>query len=235
MPPGPIANIETFISYARQDSEFALKLVHDLRTAGVRVWFDRTDIPVGKDWTQAVEAALASCERFLVILSPASVTSKNVLAELNFALDEGKRVFPVLYRDCKRPFRIRSAQYADFTTDYDIGLSDLARTFGPGKFRQSEGTESEQLNLNAVAGTVEKASKGRPRRWIWYAAVIALLTALGVFLADRAIRGHEISGQKTQQGRTSSPQNSPRQVPRSPAAQKSGSGSCRIVSANGGV
>jgi isopentenyl diphosphate isomerase/L-lactate dehydrogenase-like FMN-dependent dehydrogenase len=42
----------TFISYAREDSEFALKLVRDLRQAGANVWLDRTDIPVGQNWKE---------------------------------------------------------------------------------------------------------------------------------------------------------------------------------------
>jgi hypothetical protein len=120
--PAPAAQSgKTFISYAREDAEFALKLTGDLRKSGANLWLDRFDIPVGKNWPRAVEEALDSCGQFLVILSPASVGSDGVSAELNFALDEGKRIFPVLYKDCKRPFRIRSSQYADFTADYQTG------------------------------------------------------------------------------------------------------------------
>jgi hypothetical protein len=128
MAPAPAESAQTFISYAREDSDFALKLVRDLRKAGAHIWFDRIDIPVGKNWPRAVEEALNRCGRFLVILSPASVGSDNVMAELNFALDEGKQILPVLYRDCKRPFRVRAAQYADFTSEYQAGLSTLLET-----------------------------------------------------------------------------------------------------------
>lgn len=116
---------KTFISYARDDSEFALKLAGDLRAAGANVWLDRFDIPVGADWPRAVQEALDSCSNCLVVLSPASVGSNNVMAEMNFALDEGKRIFPVLYQECKRPFRVRSSHHADFTTDYQAGFSAL--------------------------------------------------------------------------------------------------------------
>ena len=125
--PTPAESPTTFISYAREDAAFALKLAADLRKAGANIWIDRFDIPVGKNWPRAVQEALDSCSHFLIILSPTSVGSDNVLAELNFALDEGKQIFPVLYQECKRPFRVRAAQYADFTAGYQTEFSALLK------------------------------------------------------------------------------------------------------------
>ena len=123
----PAESTRSFISYAREDAEFALKLAADLRQAGVNVWVDRFDIPVGKNWPRAVEEALDSCGQFLLILSPVSVLSDNVMAELNSALDEKKPVLPVLYQACRLPFRVRASQYADFTADYRTGFSTLLK------------------------------------------------------------------------------------------------------------
>jgi formylglycine-generating enzyme required for sulfatase activity len=117
----------TFISYSRADSKFALSLAEDLRAAGLSIWMDQFDIPVGANWDRAVEAGLASCGQFLVVLSPSSVTSDNVRAELNFALAEGKKIIPVLHQDCKRPISIYSRQYADFTADYQTAFTELRR------------------------------------------------------------------------------------------------------------
>jgi sulfatase modifying factor 1 len=94
----------TFISYAREDSEFALKLARDLRQAGANIWVDQLDIVGGARWDHAVQQALDDCPRMVVILSPASIPRNNVLDEARYALDEGKEVIPVLYRECKVPF-----------------------------------------------------------------------------------------------------------------------------------
>ena len=59
-----------FFSYARTDSEFALKLARDLKAAGASVWLDQLDIPPGQRWDRAVEDALGHCEQVLVVLSP---------------------------------------------------------------------------------------------------------------------------------------------------------------------
>ena len=42
-----------------------------------------------------------------VVLSPRSVTSQNVMDEVSYALEEGKRVVPIVCEDCKVPFRLR--------------------------------------------------------------------------------------------------------------------------------
>src|SRR5215472_12424472 len=86
---------------------------------------DKLDIRLGQRWEFEVESALNGCSRMLVIVSPASVVSKNVLAEAAYAIDEGKEVIPVLIMECKIPFRLRPFQYADLSTDYNSGLDEL--------------------------------------------------------------------------------------------------------------
>ena len=119
-----------FFSYSRQDSEFVLKLAKDLRRHGAAVWLDQLDIAPGEHWDSAVERALANCPRMLVVLSPSSVDSTNVMDEVSFALEEHKLVIPFLYRDCKIPFRLRRVQYIDARTDYESGLHELLRMLG---------------------------------------------------------------------------------------------------------
>jgi hypothetical protein len=95
-----------FFSYSREDSEFALRLAEDLKAAGANVWIDQIDIHPGEEWDSAVEEAVAKAPRMLLILSPASVKSKNVRNEISFALDENKVIIPVLFRDCTIPLQL---------------------------------------------------------------------------------------------------------------------------------
>ncbi|MEP7111215.1 MAG: toll/interleukin-1 receptor domain-containing protein, partial [Ferruginibacter sp.] len=73
----------TFFSYARSDLDFVLKLAKKLREAGAELWMDTLDIKAGKRWDESVEAALNNASRLVVILSPASVSSHNVMDEVN--------------------------------------------------------------------------------------------------------------------------------------------------------
>lgn len=139
MPPeAPIA----FFSYSREDSEFALRLAADLRAAGASVWIDQLDIGPGQLWDRAVQNALESCPSVLIILSPASVKSDNVMDEINFALDQKKTLIPVLYRDCDIPFRVRRFQHLDFRTEYDKMLQELRRWLHLGGTMQADATSA---------------------------------------------------------------------------------------------
>ncbi len=123
MPDAPIA----FFSYSREDSDFALRLANDLRAAGSAVWIDQLDIGPGERWDRVVQQALESCPTVLIILSPASVNSNNVMDEVSFALDQQKAIIPVLYRDCDIPFRVRRFQHVDFRDNYEHMLEELKR------------------------------------------------------------------------------------------------------------
>lgn len=121
-------NPPIFISYSRQDGEFALRLGRDLRAEGVDLWMDQLDIPPGGRWDREVERALKSCRTLIVILSSDAVASENVMDEVGYALAESKRVVPVVCRPCELPFRLQRVQYVDLSTDYRPGLQRLLAT-----------------------------------------------------------------------------------------------------------
>ena len=114
-----------FVSYSRDDLDFVLRLCRDLRAAGAAIWLDKLDIAPGEEWDQAVERGLSACGHLLIVLSPQSVASQNVLDEVGFALAREKRIVPVLFKDCEIPFRLARLQYVDARTDYD-GADDWA-------------------------------------------------------------------------------------------------------------
>lgn len=102
-----MASETTFFSYSRTDSAFVLKLAKDLRNKGTDLWLDQLDIKAGSHWDASIEAALNSASRMIVVLSPASVGSNNVMDEVSYALESGKTVIPILMSECKSPFRLR--------------------------------------------------------------------------------------------------------------------------------
>ena len=92
---------KAFVSYSREEAAFVLRLCQDLRSAGAAIWLDKLDIRPGEEWDQAVERGLSECGRMLVVLSPNSVASQNVLDEVGFALAKKKTILPVLFRIVK--------------------------------------------------------------------------------------------------------------------------------------
>jgi TPR repeat protein len=121
--PGPSA----FVSYSREDSEFALRLAQDLKAAGANVWLDQLELVPGHPWDNAIEDALLAAPLMLVVLSPTSVKSENVRDEISYALKQGKTVIPVLYMECVIPLRLERKQHIDFRRDYARGLAHLLK------------------------------------------------------------------------------------------------------------
>ena len=119
-----------FVSYARDDGEFVLRLSNGLREAGVSIWMDQLDLKPGDQWDAAVERALQHYSGLIVVLSPRSATSRNVMDEVSYALEENKTVLPVLMEQCDIPFRLRRFQRADFTSDFQTGLQMLNDAVG---------------------------------------------------------------------------------------------------------
>jgi hypothetical protein len=120
--------------HSSRDKEFAGRLSEDLKKEGIRVWIDEAEIKVGDSLIEKIEEGIEEMEYLGVILSPDSVKSNWVTKELNVAMaKEIKRkevkVLPILYKKCKIPSFLEEKKYADFTKDYNQGLSELLDRF----------------------------------------------------------------------------------------------------------
>jgi TPR repeat protein len=147
----------TFFSYCRQDKEFATRLAEDLKASGANVWMDRLDIAPGQEWDDAVEEAVSQCPRMLLLLSSASVQSRNVRNEVAYALDEKKTIIPVLYQDCTIPLQLRRIQHIDFRTDYADGLKTLLKVLGAEQQAQPQATSV--ASVSAIEGHPARTDK----------------------------------------------------------------------------
>ena len=119
-----------FISYSRSDQAFALRFARDLKTAGLDVWVDQLDIPIGQNWDRSVEAAVRDCEGFVIILSPRSAASEHVADEVACALEDRKHIIPILIEKCTIPMRLARLQFIDATSDYDNALARFQLIIG---------------------------------------------------------------------------------------------------------
>lgn len=183
---------DLFLSYAREDAAFALRLAKDLRAAGVAIWIDQLDIVPGEPWDNAIERALHACARMLIVLSPDSVSSENVKDEIAFALRKQKPIVPVLLQACEVPLRIGRLQHIDFIADYQRGLQRLLSSLGLEE-KPAASVKEEPRPEPQPVGSIEKKPEPRPApspppsfpqpnkkafAWQRYAGAFALVAAL---------------------------------------------------------
>lgn len=171
----PAFRTKIFISYSRRDEYFARCLAHDVEDAGADVWIDVDDIPIGSNWSSAIQEGLRSCDVMLLIMSPSAMSSRNVEDEWQYFLDKGKPVIPLYWLETELHFQLRRLQYVDFRAnhvDYDKALQNLVNTLDDIGVHLGEITQPlvrrdrflEELAKHQLASLEERqASKDRER------------------------------------------------------------------------
>ena len=93
--------MQIFLSYARQDEEFARRLSSHLMKHGLSVWSPENELLPGDNVWFRVGEALKKSNAMVVLISPDSMRSKYVRQEIEYALGDPNyegRVFPVEIR-----------------------------------------------------------------------------------------------------------------------------------------
>lgn len=138
-----------FISYSHHDKEFVDRLAAQLVRRNVNIWLDRWELSVGDSLIDKIQDAVDGASALLVILSKASVASewckKELSAGLLRELEERRIVvMPVMLEDCDVPVFARGKLFADFRTNFDVGLRavvvSVAKVTNPSLARFQEPT-----------------------------------------------------------------------------------------------
>jgi hypothetical protein len=117
--------IKIFVSYSRKDLPFVGDLVNRLRMADFETWMDLIKIAPTDRWNQAIEQALKECTHFVVVVSPYSMASPNVMQEIDTAFHYNKTIIPVLLQETKVPDKLGEIQLIDFRVDFERGIQEL--------------------------------------------------------------------------------------------------------------
>ena len=129
-----LPSLDVFISYSRSDSDFVRHLNESLQMQGKTTWFDQESIPAGSDYQQELYRGIQGCDNFLFVISPQSDHSPFCDDEVDFALQQHKRLVTVVYQPVPpeelNP-TLAQVQWIDFNShdrDYYANFSELVRT-----------------------------------------------------------------------------------------------------------
>jgi TolB-like protein len=107
---------DIFISYSSKDREQAELLTELLTSAGLSVWIDRVSIDVSTSWSKEIVQAINDCKAFIVLLSPNSLQSRNVIKEVSLASEKQKKILPL------------DLEPVSLTEDFEYQLAGIHRT-----------------------------------------------------------------------------------------------------------
>jgi len=123
--------IDVFISFSRKDQVFVRKLHDALEERKKKAWVDDKDIPLTATWKEELYFGIESSHNFVYVMSPDSVVSQRCKQELDYAVENKKRIVPIYYRDMDNravPPDLTSHQYIFFgeCEDFDRSLDSLS-------------------------------------------------------------------------------------------------------------
>lgn len=112
-----------FVSYSHRDAEKVTQIIRILKEKMCRVWYDE-GLKGGDSWNDSIAEHLKACSVFLLFISAASVASKYVFSEINYALTNDKTIIPVVLEKTDIPagleMMLSTIQYVDISDKTDI-------------------------------------------------------------------------------------------------------------------
>jgi hypothetical protein len=124
-PKAPQKDMEpmVFISHSERDGDIATELGRRLRSHGLKVFLDYSDLVPGADFQRALLSAIEDADFMVVLMSPNYFKSKWSRTELSYGLEANKRLLPVLISG--RPEGPLSyLQYIDASKESPLSLAD---------------------------------------------------------------------------------------------------------------
>lgn len=90
---------QIFISYSRKDLAIAEKIIDALGDDDLEPWIDWKSIPKGETFEGEIKQGIEKAQVFLFLVSPDSVQSYWCNMEIEHAVNNGKRILPIVVRD----------------------------------------------------------------------------------------------------------------------------------------
>jgi hypothetical protein len=85
-----------FLSYSRRDSAFVDELIISVESYGFEVLLDREDLFPGEQWEPRLHRFISEADTTVCVVSANWVASEQCVKELAIALDQGRRIIPVI-------------------------------------------------------------------------------------------------------------------------------------------
>ena len=145
-----------FVSYSHSDA-FALEVINKLIDFGYRVWYDSgLSEHGGQAWTQIIANKVRTSSVFVVLLSPNSLASPHVSAEMSIAFDRDLRKHkfipiwitePISVADTEPEYYLRSAQVLLQEPGSDHSLESIFALLDKNIFDSCQDTTDVQDNV----------------------------------------------------------------------------------------
>ncbi len=124
----PRRKITVFITHIAKDRAIVMKVREALQIYGIRTVTGDDVVMVGDEISKKISNAIIEADFLVVILSQEATKSDWMKQEIAKAIENHKRIFPVLAENAEIPEDLRALRFADLRTDDKKELPLLARS-----------------------------------------------------------------------------------------------------------
>jgi hypothetical protein len=118
-----------FLSYSRQNSEYAFQLYDYLTSGGLRVWIDQRSIRPGESYAAAIYTAIEQAYTVVLLFSAAANQSREIHREVQIASDCSVPIIPLRLETLKyHPaigYHLAATQWIDGSEDFEEALATV--------------------------------------------------------------------------------------------------------------
>lgn len=184
-----------FLSYASQDAAAAKHIADALRSAGVEVWFDQSELVGGDQWDGKIRGQISSCALFMPIISANTQARREGYFRIEWRLaaqrthamsDDLSFLMPVVVDDTKDaearvPAEFKAVQWTklpagEATPKFCARVKALLE--GEGQEARGEGREGRTYDQEP------KAKNPRLRRFWWALPMFGVAMALVLVMKE---------------------------------------------------
>jgi TolB-like protein len=193
-----------FLSYASQDAEAARRIADTLRSAGVEVWFDQSELRGGDVWDQRIRHQIRECALFLPIISSHTQQRSEGYFRLEWRLADQRThlmgrsrpfIVPVCVDDTSEtdadvPDSFSAAQWTRLHNGdvqpafvkLVLRLLSTAASHAPGVV--SSPADPAAPHIGAAPQPVQRSEASRPKRVLVLIAAVAII-GIGYIAVDK--------------------------------------------------
>ena len=124
-----------FLSHSSKDRRFVERIARVLDAHKLSYWYSQRHIVGAQEWHDEIGKALARCNWFVLVLSPAATKSKWVKHELLYALEHRPYKGHILVLNLKKAkfkklsWTLSQFEWISFTRGFDRGCKAFLRTW----------------------------------------------------------------------------------------------------------
>lgn len=127
--------MKVFLSYSKEDCKLARALASQLKKIGLEPWDPNEVLFPGDNWASEIGKALEKSEAMVVLVSPSSMKSDQVLREVDFALGSPRykgRLIPVVLAEAEEmPWIFKNLRTVRLSTDLKKSAREIAEHINP--------------------------------------------------------------------------------------------------------